>query len=613
MGMSLTSALRIATTGIQVSQLGLSTISHNVVNSNNANYSRQVVNTSAASYGGFGAGVQLDNLQRITDRFLQVRSLSSLADLSYAQTRTGYLSTIEGVFTTASSGGSLDSLVANVFESFNLLAANPNDNSLKRNVVQQAGMLTDTLNSTASSLRDIQNRVDGEIDAEVDLINASIRRIYELNGEIAAQTKATANGANANDLLDRRDQEINALAEKFKLNVTQFNDYGGFRISMENGRRLVDESGYVQLTRTAGSPFSNIATRNVNPDGSLSNSITDVNTDTLTQGKIKSLIDLRDNTIPDLMEEMDTFAQGLMREINAIHSRGSAFPPVVSYTTGNTANLSGPGADLYTELSAALAGKSLNISVTDTAGNPVVTTAGNSLVTPAVAATPITLPAAGPFSLNDLANLINNNPLIGNTALGGTNGVIATVGADANGKPILTIASADPARRVVMGNVTGDVLGTLGTNNLFSGTSSGDISIATRFKNNPSLLATGTMRTTDGGVSSLGNDNITALSKAGDTRFAFPAAGGLNAQTTTITGYMNQITSNVSVVVADAKSRADYAETITNQIQELKSSISGVNMNEELSLMLIYQNSFQASARIVNVVNDLFDTLLSVI
>ncbi len=51
-------------------------------------------------------------------------------------------------------------------------------------------------------------------------------------------------------------------------------------------------------------------------------------------------------------------------------------------------------------------------------------------------------------------------------------------------------------------------------------------------------------------------------------------------------------------------------------VQELKfrnDSISGVNIDEELRNLVIYENAYAATARIIRVADDLFDTLLNIV
>lgn len=603
----LTSALRIGTTGLNVAQTSLATISHNVVNANTAGYSRQVVQANSTAINGFGTGVELGNIQRVSDRFITLRATQASSDAQFAATRQTYLDTLEGVITGASAQGGLDTVAANFFASVTELSNDPASSALKRNVVQQAQLVAETIRDTSADLTTTANDADATITADIAVINQLMRDISSLNAQVAAVNLGSSNGSNANDLKDARDTKVAQLATMLKIQVAENGTSGAARITLENGRRLVDEAGYVQMKRVAGSPYQGLAVQSVLVDGSLSSTELPIDTATLTSGKLKALIDTRDTLVPNLRAQLDTFTNTFREAFNQVASQGTSVPPVRTLTSGNTAgNVSGVGTNLYALSDfSSLAGSTMHISVTNSLGQPVLTTQPSA---------EITLPGAGPYSLSDIANLINNDATIGNGALGGTNGVTATAAVDGSGRPYLQIQAANSSQRVVLSDGSaGDFLGVLGMNNVFTGTDSSNINIDSKFVTAPELLPTGRMRTTDGGVSNLDNQNILALGALADTALSFSASGGLGAQSTTVSGYASQMISNLSVQINDAKDRVTFTENIKDQLERLRSQASGVNVNEELAQMLVYQNSFQASARIVSVVNQLLEELVNIV
>lgn len=609
MSTDLTAALRIGTSGMQLSQLGLGTISHNIVNANTEGYTRQVMQTSASSANGFGTGVQLETIQRITDRFLNARVLSSNADASYTLTRATYLTSIEGTVASDGTNGSAETAVGEFLQALNQLSTDPANSSLRRNVVQQAQLAAQTLNGINADLRQVATNADNEIGSTLTDTNQVLKDIYELNRQIAAQSISSAGGANANDLMDARQNKINQLSQVFNIQVTESTSNGSVRITTENGRRLVDEGSYVQLTRTANpGGFQGIAVQSVQVDGNLSPNILPIDSSSLTGGKIKALIDVRDETVPAMLAQYDQLAATLKDTVNTISSQGTSFPPVNSLTSGNTAGLSTFNSDLLTDsIFSALSGATFNVSVVDSLGNPINTTVGGAPITIAP-----TLPATT-FSLSDLADAINNSA-VGNATLGGTAGVIASVANDASGRPVLTVKAADPNARVVMANATGgNVMGLLGMNNIFTGTSSGNLGVNSKLVDNPDLLPVARMRATDGGVSSTDNTNVLALAQLDDTKVSFAVAGGLGAQVNTLTGYAGQITANFAVVKAAADDRQTFNDNIKTQLAQQASAVGGVNINEELSNMLVYQSSFQASARIITTVSEMLQELMQTI
>lgn len=605
---SLTSALRIATSGMQASQLGLGTVAHNVTNANTPGYTRQIVQAGNTSYNGFGAGVQINQIQRVTDTFISSRVLGQVSQFDYASTRSSYLQSVEGAFSSTDANSSLDNLVSNMFASLNQLGNDPDNAALKRNVVQTLGLVTDTVNSIHQELTNTAQRANAQITEELSQTNSLLKRIHELNVEIALQTTGTSNGANVNDLMDERDRQVEELSKLFKLDIITNPGNGSLRITTESGQRLVDEASYVQFERTSGTPYQGIGFRSVQVGGNLTTYVNTLNTNLFSTGRIRSLLDIRDTTIPGIISQMDEFATTLKTDFNRVASQGTTYPPQRTLASHNTGHIPAETTDLLTELNPTLLTSTFNLSVTDSQGNVIRSTVGNGGA--------INFTGLGPtLSLDDIATAINNNADIGVDALalnGITGGVTASVGTAADGSRFLQLQATNSNARVVISAVNGDFPGIMGFNNILTGDGASDLAVRSALKSDPTLIPTARMRA-DGGVSSLSNTNVLELAKLAETKLNFDAAGGLGVQNITPGGYIGEITGSLAVTLSEAKSRQQYAETLHSQLQELKGSISGVNMNEELTLMLTYQQGFQASARLVTVVDSLLQELMNTI
>ena len=98
------------------------------------------------------------------------------------------------------------------------------------------------------------------------------------------------------------------------------------------------------------------------------------------------------------------------------------------------------------------------------------------------------------------------------------------------------------------------------------------------------------------------NDNITFLEA--------PARGGGLAQTTTtINNYASNILSAHSVDVAANERDLQFQQSLTLELNNQHGSISGVNMDEELANMIVIEQSYLASARLITTVQELFKIL----
>ena len=144
--------------------------------------------------------------------------------------------------------------------------------------------------------------------------------------------------------------------------------------------------------------------------------------------------------------------------------------------------------------------------------------------------------------------------------------------------------------------------------------------VAERFVTNPGLMSLGQL--SQGATNSTGVPNYTYQLNAGDnsviqklaglaaTNITFAATGGVGTGTQTISGYAGQLIGYSAINAATAKTNVTNSQSLLNGLTTQASAVSGVNLDTELANTVIYQNAYSASARVITVVNGLFDTLL---
>ena len=104
--------------------------------------------------------------------------------------------------------------------------------------------------------------------------------------------------------------------------------------------------------------------------------------------------------------------------------------------------------------------------------------------------------------------------------------------------------------------------------------------------------------------------NIAAEFEKDITFLAAPADGGGLAQTTnTFTNYASSILSANSEQISAVGRDLNFQEQLTNELYSKHTSMSGVNMDEELANMVIIEQSYLAAARIITTTNELFKVL----
>lgn len=94
---------------------------------------------------------------------------------------------------------------------------------------------------------------------------------------------------------------------------------------------------------------------------------------------------------------------------------------------------------------------------------------------------------------------------------------------------------------------------------------------------------------------------------------SFDATGKLGAFQGTLAQYGAAILANTGLIAEQVTSREADTVALAEEIGRRRADVSGVNLDEELSNMVIYQNAYNASARIISTVRELYDTLLNVV
>jgi flagellar hook-associated protein 1 FlgK len=107
------------------------------------------------------------------------------------------------------------------------------------------------------------------------------------------------------------------------------------------------------------------------------------------------------------------------------------------------------------------------------------------------------------------------------------------------------------------------------------------------------------------------NTGAAALVAARDATRSFAAAGVLSAQTGTLASYASRLGGEAGRLASDAQHAADGAEAVANAASSRRADVEGVDLDDELMKMTIYQNSYAAAARVIQAATEMIDVLLS--
>lgn len=414
--MSLNLALSTALSGLLTSQRGLDVVSSNISNVNTEGYSRKVFNAESVVLAGKGAGVQAGRVTRQVEQGLQDDMREAKGLYSSLSLTNDYMERIQDIFGTPDGNNSLAHVINDLSEQFELLALETDKGPQADEVVNAGADLANKLNRMTQQIQDLRTDADRQIAAAIDQVNSILSSIDSLNDKISL---ASATNGAVSDLQDKRDVQLNALAQLIDISYYE-RESGAISVFTTSGATLVDaEPNY--LSHTALSSVQAWDSAGAGDFDTITSAGQDITAD-IRSGKLKGLIDMRDGELVNLQGQIDELSQTMMDKVNQIHNRGTAFPTMNSQYTGSR-----------TFVDSANQRISINDSKADTAivifnsdGTQKAATTLRDIIGDTINGGAA---SGGPISIDDLAT--NLTSWLNNANGGGMTGASASV--DANG------------------------------------------------------------------------------------------------------------------------------------------------------------------------------------
>ena len=312
--------LEIGRRALQSQQAALQVTSHNIANANTPGYSRRQVNLENARNG---SGVDVSSIVRQRSQFLdsQIRVEQQLLGRWEAMERA--LGGLEAIFNEPAGAGSseagtifnepsgvgLSGSLSRFWNAWQDVANVPESGAARAALRQEAEFLSTTLHQYHAQLRDARLELDEEAVQEVAEINDILDQLAELNGEIP---KARFGTGDAGDLEDQRDRLLEDLSLRVDIST----------VERENGQVSVLLSGH---NLVEGTKSVHLETRQLSRDGITSARISfadDGSLASIREGRLRGIIDVRDDVVPGIVARLDEMAAGMVAEVNALHRAG---------------------------------------------------------------------------------------------------------------------------------------------------------------------------------------------------------------------------------------------------------------------------------------------------
>ncbi|KGD93151.1 flagellar hook protein FlgK [Achromobacter sp. RTa] len=542
--------------GLNAAQAGLATTSHNINNATTVGYNRQRVMVSTAgaqatSNGYIGRGVQVDTVVRSYDSFLYKQLVGAQGSGAQLQAQLDQVSQVNNLFADRTVG--IAPGLNNFFTSMNTVASKPADPAARADLLGKANSLTTQIRSAYTEMQNQREGLNTQITTTVEQVNSYLARIDDLNKQISLAT-GKAGGSPPNDLLDQRDQAVMELNQL--VGITTYEQGDKINISLAGGGQalLSGETIYplqaVPSTKDAGRTVLAYTL----PAGSGKTVAVELNDSEITGGKLGGLLQFRSSSLDVMQNQLGQMAVGLALSFNEQHNKGLD-------QNGN------PGTDFF--------------SIGSPEGVPNTQNKSNAQI-------------SGEFT--DLANINAKDYEI---SFDGTNYQVVRLPEGArvyNGPATGTPATLDLSSEMGV-TLTIDAPPQAGDKWSLSPTRNAARDIDVLISDPDKIAAADA----EGGDAN--GKNALKLAQLENAKV-------LGHGTMSTTDMFAQVVNTVGVQTAQVKAAATAQVNLIKQTAAAQQSVSGVNLNEEYVSLSLYQEQYQASARIIDVASTIFDTLL---
>jgi len=617
------SGIEMAKRAINTHSEALQTTGHNLSNANTEGYSRQRVEMKAfpplydpalnreERPGQIGQGVETQSITRIRDDLVESRIDQHLSGEAYWKARDEYILQLEKVQNEPAEL-SVRTRMDKFWEGWQDLSLHPGEAPSRKAVLERGNALMDAIHLKNRNLTDVAVALNDEVGVAVGEINQYARNIAALNVQIQ---KVKAMGDSPNDLMDQRDLLVNKLAALVPVTIENRRDPDEFQVHM-NGVHLVQGKVATPL-ETVGDPNNEGYLKVIRPDTKEDMKITG--------GKLGAILELRDVDTRQEIQNLDLMTVHFTDLVNEVHQKGFGLNgetglkffeelPAVLNADGSY-DRNGDGA-LDSTYVFRLTGKNSLDAQQQIGLSGTLTLPGK--------AGPLTIDYRPADTVHDLVNRINNagGEVSARLDLDGRLQLKAVPSTDPNNPPFV-LRHVEDSGQFLVGYA--GVLAQSGPAGAYdwqnpqavSTLVGGGTSFAVAPLAHPSAwVGVNTALAADPGKLAAGLGQNGRPAEAGDGSAALAIAGlrgsaVMIGSSKTFDDYFAASVADIGLKGETAQVTYQTQQKVMKDLTDLRDSISGVNIDEEMANMLKFQHGYQASARFLSNWNDLLDTIIN--
>ena len=331
------------------------------------------------------------------------------------------------------------------------------------------------------------------------------------------------------------------------------------------------------------------------------------NKNRVTGGKLTAYYTVRDDNCGRYLDELDAVASSLVWEVNRLHSQGTG-TELLTYAQGTQQvqstqqPLGSPQSILpYADK---LQSGNLNIYFYDkTTGDLRETASGANTLDFSSITPPGTVnfdPAQ--HTLQDVCDVINSS--FPDSSAPGVNMLKATI---QDGKLLI---ESNPASNVkfAMGVDSTGLMAALGINSFFTGDSASNLAVNSQLHSNANLIAAGAVNGQN--QANKGDGSIATAIGALATKDVTISTAWKTVSNQSLGEYYATLVTTVGADRRLSKTNSEYHTALTTDLEDRVTSVTGVNLDEEMSNLIKYQHSYTAAAKLITTADQMLQTLL---
>lgn len=596
--------LSIPITALNTTQSAMNVNSANVANAQNPDHSRQTIEINADIAGGRTTGVKIAAIERQFNVHLQRNFLDRNADLGSREVMEQTLQDVQRFFGSFGGKSSIAHHMTDFFKKLEALSESPTDPNACRDIILAANNITESLAEFGDGIQDLRKSAEESISDSVKNINDLLNQLALNNAEI---TRNKGLGRSTASFEDMRDGLLKKLSSFIPVQHDEMS-LGGSYIQTPNG---------IPLVVTKARPLSFDKASNMGPNmtyaGGTLAGVLDMDGKDITKeiksGQLQANIKLRDETLPKIQEKLDEIALQVRDMFNALHNKGSSYPP--------QGTLVGERAFASQDTTAFTGTGTLRVAVLNKADNKVVNYADIDLTTVSTLGqlrTAIATSGATASYTSDNKLQIdsgNTNYGVALTSIGSTDAKETSTGAgvshyfgfnDLFTTPGLLVGGSRTGAANII-QVRDSILKKDGVNFIMA---PGKIARAELTKD------TITLGTTEG-LAAGNADVIKSMVTLRTSNVLFNDAGDLTSTSTTFENYASIFVGSEASNAANARATLKQSEASFEIAKKDLSSYSGVNLEQELIDMQQNAIAHNASIAAFSIIRDAASQISSLV